>query len=224
MGIILDIVIIAIIALSIFLGYRKGLVKIAVKLCAFLIAIIVSIVFYKPVSNIIINNTQLDEKIESAIIENGSIKIEEDEETQNYAQEQEEEQTNESFLENVQGYVDETITETQNELVRKAAKEISGRLINIIVIVGLFIITRLILILLVLISDVITNIPIIKQFNKIGGILYGIIRGLLLIYAILAIVFLVVSISGNSNILQTIESSVLTEFMYESNILLNIIF
>ena len=221
MGIILDVVIISIMALSIFLGYRKGLVKIAVKLCAFLIAIIVSIVFYKPVSNIIINNTQLDEKIESAIIENGSIKIEEDE-TQN--EEQEKEQTNESFLENVQGYVDETITETQNELVRKAAKEISGRLINIIVIVGLFIITRLILILLVLISDVITNIPIIKQFNKIGGILYGIIRGLLLIYATLAIVFLVVSISGNSNILQTIESSVLTEFMYESNILLNIIF
>ena len=221
MGIILDIVIIAIMALSIFLGYRKGLVKIAVKLCAFLIAIIVSIVFYKPVSNIIINNTLLDEKIESAIIENGSIKIEEDE-TQN--EEQEKEQTNESFLENVQEYVDETITETQNELVRKAAKEISGRLINIIVIVGLFIMTRLILILLVLISDVITNIPIIKQFNKIGGILYGIIRGLLLIYATLAIVFLVVSISGNSNILQTIESSVLTEFMYESNILLNIIF
>lgn len=221
MGIILDIVIIAIMALSIFLGYRKGLVKIAVKLCAFLISIIVSIVFYKPVSNIIINNTQLDEKIESAIIENGSIKIEEDETQKD---EQEEQQTNDSFLENVQGYVDETITETQNELVRKAAKEISGRLINIIVIVGLFIMTRLILILLVLISDVITNIPIIKQFNKMGGILYGIIRGLLLIYATLSIVFLVVSISGNSNILQTIESSVLTEFMYESNILLNIIF
>ena len=221
MGIILDIVIIAIMALSIFLGYRKGLVKIAVKLCAFLIAIIISIVFYKPVSNIIINNTQLDEKIESKIIENGSIKVKEEEET---ARDEKEEQANDNFLENVQGYVDETITETQNELVRKAAKEISGRLINIIVIVGLFIITRLILILLVLISDVITNIPIIKQFNKLGGILYGIIRGLLLIYSILAIVFLVVSISGNSNIIQIIESSMLTKFMYESNILLNIIF
>ena len=172
-------------------------------------------------SNIIINNTLLDEKIESVIIENGSIKIEEDEIRKD---EQGEQQTNESFLENVQGYVEETVAETQTELIKKAAKEISGRLINIIVIVGLFIITRLILILLVLISDVITNIPIIKQFNKLGGILYGIIRGVLLIYSILAIVFLVVSISGNSNILQTIESSVLTEFMYESNILLNIIF
>ena len=35
MGIIFDIIIIAIMALSIYLGYRKGLVKIAVKLCAF---------------------------------------------------------------------------------------------------------------------------------------------------------------------------------------------
>lgn len=220
MGIIFDIIIIAIMVLSIYLGYRKGLVKIAVKLCAFLIAIIVSLLFYKPVSNIIIENTELDEKIENTIIENGTKELDEDKEDQ----EQNNKENDETFLENVQGYVDETITETQNELVKKAAKEISGRLINIIVIVGLFIITRLILILLVLISDVITNIPIIKQFNKLGGILYGIIRGLLLIYAILAIVFLVVSISGNSDIIETIESSMLTKFMYESNILLNIIF
>lgn len=216
MGIILDIIIIAIIALSIFLGYRKGLVKIAVKLCAFLIAIIVSLIFYKPVSNMIIENTQLDEKIESTIIENGTKELEETEKNS--------EEENEKFLENVQGYVDEKITETQNELVEKAAKEISGRLINIIVIVGLFIVTRLLLIVLVLISDLITNLPIIKQFNKLGGVLYGIIRGLLLTYGILAITFLVVSISANTNIINTIESTLLTQFMYENNILLNIIF
>lgn len=219
MGIILDIIIIAVIALSIFLGYRKGLVKIAVKLCAFLIAIVVSLVFYKPVSNLIIDNTQLDEKIESTIIENGTKEIEEKEDSN-----QNEQENNEKFLENVQGYVDEKVTETQNEFVEKTAKEISDRLINIVVIVGLFIITRLILILLVLISDLITSIPIIKQFNKLGGVLYGIIRGLLLIYAMLAITFLVVSISADNNIINTIESSIITQFMYENNILLNIIF
>ena len=200
MGIILDIIIIAVIALSIFLGYRKGLVKIAVKLCAFLIAIVVSLVFYKPVSNLIIDNTQLDEKIESTIIENGTKEIEEKEDSN-----QNEQENNEKFLENVQGYVDEKVTETQNEFVEKTAKEISDRLINIVVIVGLFIITRLILILLVLISDLITSIPIIKQFNKLGGVLYGIIRGLLLIYAMLAITFLVVSISADNNIINTIS-------------------
>lgn len=213
MGIILDIIIIAIMALSIFLGYKKGLIKVAVKLCAFLIAIIVTLIFYKPVSNIIIDNTQLNEKIENVIIENGTKKIEEN---------NEEEKRN--FLDNMQQYVDNTVTQTQNEIVKNAAKEISVRLINVLVMIGLFIGTRLLLILLVLISDLITSIPIIKQFNEIGGAIYGVIRGLVLIYSVLAIVYLIVSMTANNGMLTVIDSSIITEFMYKNNILLNIIF
>ena len=55
-GIIFDIILVAIIALNIFICYRKGLVKLAVGLIAVLAAIIISIVLYKPVSNIIIEN------------------------------------------------------------------------------------------------------------------------------------------------------------------------
>ena len=211
MGIIFDICVIAIMALSIFLGYRKGLVKIAVKLCAFLIAIIVSLVFYKPVSNLIIINTELDEKIEDVI-------------AGKFTEEKNIDESDKSFLNNIQVYIDDTIVETKNGIVENVSKEISERLINILAMIGIFIVTRLILILLVLISDLITNIPIIKQFNKLGGVFYGIIRGMLLIYGILSIVFLVISISSNNNILTTIDSSFITKFMYENNILLNIIF
>lgn len=213
MGILLDIIIIAIMAISIFLGYKKGLVKVAVKLCAFLIAVIITFVFYKPVSNMIIDNTELDEKIQSVIIENGTKKIEESSEEEKNG-----------FLEDMQEYVDNTVTQAQNGIVENAAKEISISLINIMVIVGLFIATRLILVLLVLISDLITSLPIIKQFNELGGVLYGVIRGLALIYLLLAIVFLIVSVSANNSILTTIDSSIITKFLYENNILLNIIF
>ena len=64
MGIILDIVLIAIIALNVFICYKKGLVKLAVGLIAVAAAIILALVFYKPVSNLIIENTELDENIE----------------------------------------------------------------------------------------------------------------------------------------------------------------
>lgn len=212
MGIILDIILIAIMAISIFFGYKRGLVKVAVKLCALLVAIAVSIVFYKPVSDLIIENTQFDETIENIIIENGTEKLEENNVEQ------------ENLLQNMQEYVGNTITQTKNEIVENAAKEISIRLINIMVIVALFIGTRLLLVLLVLISDLITNIPIIKQFNELGGILYGVIRGVAVIYLLLAIVFLIVSVTANSNILNIINSSIITKFMYENNILLNIIF
>ena len=213
MGIILDIIILAIMALSIFWGYKRGLVRVAVKLCAFLIAVIVTLVFYKPVSNMIMDNTEFDEKIENVIIENGTRELEESDEEEN-----------KNILENMQEYVDTTVAQTQNEIVQKAAKEISVRLINILVIVGLFVATRLILIALELISDLITSIPIIKQFNELGGALYGIVRGLALIYVILAIVFLIISVSANNSVLTLIDSSIITQVMYKNNILLNIIF
>ena len=213
MGIIIDIILIALMAVSIFLGYKKGLVKVAVKLCAFLIAVIVTLVFYRPVSNLIITNTEIDEKIENVIIENGTKKLEEA---------NEEEKNN--LLENMQAYVGNAIAETQNEIVQSVADELSVKLINIAVIVGLFIITRLVLILLVFISDIITSLPIIKQFNELGGVIYGIIRGLAVIYAILAIVFFIDSVSSNDGIVTLINSSIVTKFMYNNNILLNIIF
>ena len=72
MGIILDVIIVAIVVLNIFICYKKGLVKLAVGLIAVLAAIILALILYKPVSNIIIKNTDIDEKIENAIINNFS--------------------------------------------------------------------------------------------------------------------------------------------------------
>ena len=58
MGIILDIILVAIIALNVFICYKKGLVKLAVGLIAVLVSVILAVLLYKPVSNIIINNTE----------------------------------------------------------------------------------------------------------------------------------------------------------------------
>ena len=66
-GIILDIILVAIIALNVFICYKKGLVKLAVGLIAFFVAIIVAMALCKPVSNLIAEKTQLDEKIEETI-------------------------------------------------------------------------------------------------------------------------------------------------------------
>ena len=44
MGIVVDLIIIAIIALSAFLGYRKGFVTLAIKFFAFIIAIAITFI------------------------------------------------------------------------------------------------------------------------------------------------------------------------------------
>ncbi len=211
MGIILDIILIGVLVASIYFGYRKGLVKVAVSLFALIIAVVVTLVFYKPISSAIIKNTDWDEKIEQIIIENATKEIEDENQEGN-------------ILENTQKYIDNAVAEGQNNVVENVAPVIAERVISIGTMIGLFIATRLLLILLTLVSEAITNLPIIKQFNKLGGVLYGVIRGLVIVYALLAIAFFIVSMSANIGISNAIDGSFITKFMYSHNILLNIIF
>ena len=67
-GVIIDLILVALIALSIFLGYKKGLVKLGIQLVAFIIAIVATVILYRPIANLIINVTQIDETIENSII------------------------------------------------------------------------------------------------------------------------------------------------------------
>ena len=59
MGIVLDVIILSVLALSLILGYRKGLIGVAFNLCAFLVALIITWILYTPITNLVINNTQI---------------------------------------------------------------------------------------------------------------------------------------------------------------------
>ena len=213
MGIILDLVVLGIILLNVFICYQKGLVKLAVGLVAVFISIILALILYKPVSNLVIEKTEIDDKIEKTIIENFTSE-----------QESEAEIDDNGFMKYIEQYVDDAVNKTKNEIVTEAAGTIAVKVINIGVIIAIFVIARLILILLTFITDLITELPIIKQFNDVGGVLYGIIKALLIIYVLLAIAFFIVYISGNTTISEAISNSYITKFFYNNNILLNIIF
>ena len=213
MGIIFDLILIGIIVLNVFICYKKGLVKLAVGLIAVLASIILALILYKPVSNLIIEKTEIDNNIEKAIIENFTV------------EESEENEIDDSgFMKYIEQYVDDTVNKTKNEIVTEAAGVIAVKVINIGVIILIFIIARLVLILLTFITDLITELPIIKQFNDIGGILYGVIKALLIIYIILAIAFFIIYVTGNITISEAISNSYITKFFYNNNIILNIIF
>ena len=64
MAIIVDLVILAIMALCVIFGYIRGLTGSLIKIVSFVLSLIIAFVLFIPVSSIIINNTQLDENIE----------------------------------------------------------------------------------------------------------------------------------------------------------------
>ena len=69
-GLLVDLVIISIFISHIFWGYRRGLANIMFTFLSFIVAIIIVLVLYKPVANLIMDRTQLDEKLTNAIIDN----------------------------------------------------------------------------------------------------------------------------------------------------------
>ena len=214
MGIILDIVFLAIFALSVFVGYKKGLIGVVFNLCAFLVSLVLTWILFTPVSNMIIKNTQIDDNIKNVIIEKGVIVVESND------KQNEDNQINKY----IQEYVSKPIKNTANNAVEETATIISQKVVAIGVAIGLFIVIRIVLIFLKFIAEGIANLPIIKQCNKAGGTLYGVIRGLFIVYIVLAILFFIMSINNAGVIADTINSSIISKYLYTHNIILDLIF
>lgn len=212
MGIILDVIIVAIIALNVYLCYRKGLVNLAVGLIAVVAAIILSVIFYKPITNVIVEKTEFDEMLENTIVETFT--------PEGTAEGQVRYVGILSFLETEIG---NAVNETQNDVMYETAGAMSEKVINLIVFIGIFTAVRVALFALTFVADAITSLPILKQLDDVGGILYGLVKALLIIYVILAIASVVVSFTTSTAITDIIESSYITKFFYNNNILLNIL-
>jgi len=213
MGIILDVIIVAIIALNVYLCYRKGLVNLAIGLIAVIVAIILSLILYKPVTNIIIEKTEFDEGIENAIIEKFSVEAPEGAEVR-YT----------GILSQLETELGNAVNQTQNEVVYETVGAMAEKVINLIVFIVIFTAVRVIMFALTFVADAITSLPILKQLDDIGGILYGFIKALLIIYAVLAVVNLIVTFTASTAISEAISSSYVTKFFYDNNLLLNILF
>lgn len=219
MAILIDLILISFILLSTFLGYKKGLIGVAFKILSFFIAIIITIILYKPVANYIINYTSLDDAIENTIVEKlSSTKIE------NGKVAKEQSNLPEVVVDYINNGVEQTINQAKDNVVQIVAKNLSENVINIISMVGIFIITRVALLFAKVLLEAVSELPIIKQFNETGGILYGILRGILLIYIILAILSFLLPMLNKTTILEYINQTILTKMLYNHNLILVLFF
>jgi uncharacterized membrane protein required for colicin V production len=205
MAIAVDLMVLSIVLLFVFLGYKRGLVKVAFKLCTFFIAIILAFMLYKPVAKIVIENTNIDETIESKITD----KILPEGKTE----------TDEVDLSESLPTI---ILKNSENTVQSIAKSCSNTLIETACLVLIFIITKIVLKFVTALADLIAKLPILKQFNKLGGTIYGIIEGLFIVFLGFAVISLIAPMLDVS-VLEAINSSTLGSICYNNNILLKII-
>ena len=211
MSIIVDLVIVAVIALCIIVGYLKGLTGSLIKIVSFVLSLVIAFVLFAPISNFVINNTQIDENIETAIRQTITSEDEKDEKMPT------------AITEYINQKVEEVAQDAKEGVVDSTAKEVSITIVKAGTWIALFLVARIALICLRFITSLITKLPVIKQFDKVGGIIYGLIEGLIITYFALALISFITPMT-NGTLSENINKSYVGSQMYNHNLLLNIIF
>ena len=217
---IVDTIIILIFVSSIAIAYVRGLSSVIYQLASWIITIILIFVLCRPITNVIIDNTTLDENISEKIqinlednfgenLEEGTSISEEDSNISN------------SVIGLINGYISEANEKGTENIAKYVSDEISYIAVSAIVILGIFIFARVISLILKFVLDVIVSLPIFGTVNKVGGIAYGVIRAFLIIYIVLAIISLLSPTLANTGLILAIKSSHIGSIFYNDNIILN---
>ncbi|MBR3697818.1 MAG: CvpA family protein [Clostridia bacterium] len=221
-GILVDLVIISIIASNAFFGYRRGLIGVIFKILTFLISILIMFVLYKPVSNTIIEKTKLDEWLSTKIyqsIEGTSLA---DGDFSEY-QENKKDNISKVVMEELDSFVKDALSKSVNNVAQYVSTNVAIQMIRIGTMLLLFMVSRFFLLFIRFFAEIIANLPIIRMFNRSGGLIYGIIKGFLVTYVILGIFSLASPLILNWGIIDAIQDSTLGNKMYNDNVLIKII-
>ena len=202
MGIVIDIILVLIVALSAFLGYKKGLVELGAKLFAGIIAIVITLIIYKPVGNIVIKNTSIDEKIENTILEKTTNVIDE----------------NSKISDNkyIQDASDNAVSQVKEEVLPEQARNIAVNVVYGATALILFIVSKIVLSIVISLANAVASLPILKQFNEIGGFLYGLVRGAIISFVLILVIGTVAKLNPNGSLSKNVESTYLLKEVYGS--------
>lgn len=213
MSIIVDLVIVAVILLFTVIGYVKGLTGSLIKILSFVLSLVIAFVLFAPVSNFIIEKTEIDDNLEKTIRD---IVINQEEGNA-------EEKMPEAITEYINQQVEKAAEQAKKGIVDSTARQVTVTIVKAGTWIGLFIVARILCILLKFISGLITKLPVIKQFDKAGGIIYGLLEGLIITYVALAIISFVTPMTKGT-LSEKINESYVGSYMYNNNLLLKIIF
>lgn len=204
-ALILDLLVLAILSLSVYLAYRKGLIRTLFSLVGFILSVVLALNLCSPVANWLdkefvnpavketvltaVNGSEYSENYEDALGKIDVVTIFKDmpEELRDFL---------ESLNVDVDGLVssaeqsDADSKDAKASLIDSIASPISDAISKTVAIIGLLIIFFGLLLLASRLLDAVFQVlPFGKTINSVGGILFGILRGALLVFIFSAVAY-----------------------------------
>ena len=210
---IVDLIILVLIIVAIILGRHKGLTVCLVNFFSLIIALVVSLMLYRPVSNYIMEKTPIGNNIKETI-------------KQNIPMNDEELKVDDSSIlpEGMKNYINEqakNANEAKDEAIENVSTQLATEVVSIVSFLGIFIIVRAVLLIVKILSKIINKLPILKQIDHLGGAIIGAIEGIILVYFAFAVISTISPVFENTKVLEYINDSYVGKMMYNNNIIMN---
>ena len=200
-----DIFVLLIVVFFIYSGYRAGLMRSFVKIASYIISIIVSFFLYPIVSDLLMKTPIYKSMVELVG----------------------EKYVNESISNITEGSTFGILSKYVGEGISRAAGGISESVatlfINLLAFVIILILSKIIIRIVANLLGIFTKLPIIKQFNHLGGGILGGVLGIIVLYIVSAALLLFYPVEPDSPVAKEIETSVFASEIYENNIILDFI-
>jgi uncharacterized membrane protein required for colicin V production len=226
-----DIVVIVLIAGFAFLGLKKGLTMSFFKVANFFICLFASIKLY-PVLARILEKTALFDSIKNSIAGNliagQNVSASTNSSVSGAAGTQamlDSLKIPDFFRKTIQTNV---LAEDALNSLQSIADAVGGELAKIVIalisLAVIYLIIRLVVFVISLLLKLITKLPVIKQADKLGGFIVGIIQGFLAVYTLFALLMLFNANPAFAPFFKGIEDSMFARIFYENNFILNWMF
>lgn len=221
-SIIADVLVVCAFIISIFQAYKKGLTTMVFNLACLGITIIAVLLLYKPVTNFVYEHTGIDEFF-AHHIENSISEFLDEQLEDKSSIDTSKTSISETVAKKINGYVNEAKEKSIDNVAGFVAEKLSYIVISALVVIVLCIVIRLSTIILRGVLYFLSHLPIIESFDKLGGALYGLLRGYIIIYFVLAVISLASPLLANTGLTACIKASKICSIFYNNNVFLKII-
>lgn len=196
-----DIIMAAVLALSIFIGYKKGLIMTVFSLAAVLIAVITAQILSPYVNEALVKSGAGD-KIAAAAASKIEARYEEEfgkPSTLSCAEIAEKMKLPQSISEQLEQRMENyREAEAFSDSVQKIGSGIASITLHLISYASIAIVTAAILFVVIFLIQTARQLPVVKTFDHAGGALFGVLRGVLIVFVVCAAVYAAAILADSS--------------------------
>lgn len=223
----MDVVVLLIIGGEVFRAFRQGMVKTIIELAAWIVALIAGKLYYKVVAAALVERFEVFQNLEQTIYAGLTKNFTSQAQLQAAASSGQ--LSGQLNLPNVLNQLPKDVIgksqDTMNQLVfGDMAHKISEMMINGLSFMFIVFGVMAALAILTVVLDQIAHLPLLKEVNKLGGLVVGVVKGGFNVLVLMTIITFVVPFLKSTWLIDAIQNSQVAIYFYNNNILLYLIY